>query len=476
MLSAMSHVQTRALQVVLARPSYVRLFSTPAKPASNHELVQLLTRYKEEEEAMETRNPYKVRAFERAIKAISDLQEPVRSAAQVRRLSGIGERIAKRIDAFLSNVPYEGKARTKENRARRAAFDMEGHRKPQIVDSLQMIPGIGKQKAEQLYHAGCTSIAELSKPQFLNMLRPSQQTCAQFAGKLELSVTLEQAESVKEFIAQNISSKYEVLLVGDHRRHCSTSPHLTMMIVYPFELAMKPPEKPYDPNRKLRAPSFAHFSTLNSSLLSFPQFAESTPLFFDVTSPLVGRGLVAETVAAGPHRWRGIIRLPQRSEGGHWEDRAERLKQIKDREGRYSQLEIFCIPQQRQGAALMALTGDSEFIKDICSRAQRLGLHFNEYGLWRWCESGNWEFMHGDSEEGIFSELGMDYIEPYRRNFAFLNTRVKRGRPRLAPVEGAFIEKPKAPRGRPRKTPAEAASQPKVPGKRGRPKKVLTQE
>jgi hypothetical protein len=73
-----------------------------------------------------TRNVYKVRAFATAIKAISQLDRPIRTAAEAksvshpssclgddlphdwacRQLKGVGVGIAKRIEAFLSGSEY----------------------------------------------------------------------------------------------------------------------------------------------------------------------------------------------------------------------------------------------------------------------------------------------------------------------------------------------------------------------------------
>lgn len=73
------------------------------------------------------------------------------------------------------------------------------------------------------------------------------------------------------------------------------------------------------------------------------QAAHVAPLSIDVISPLESRGLVAETLAANPQRWKGIIRVPQRTEDGMWEDCTERLRQIREKEGHYGQLQILCV-------------------------------------------------------------------------------------------------------------------------------------
>jgi DNA polymerase beta len=93
------------------------------------------------------------------------------------------------------------------------------------------------------------------------------------------------------------------------------------------------------------------------------------------------------------------------------------------------------VPWKSRGAALLALTGDIEFNRDIRTRAINLGLHLNEFGLWRWQsngseeaevetatekapEKGYWELVKADTEEEILRELGLDFVEPTKRNFS----------------------------------------------------------
>lgn len=99
------------------------------------------------------------------------------------------------------------------------------------------------------------------------------------------------------------------------------------------------------------------------------------------------------------------------------------------------------VPIKSRGAALLALTGDAEFNCHLCTRATKLGLLLNEYGLWRWNHEassgsdmgpldseqsdhelvgGHWELIKTESEEDILLELGLDYVSPERRNYGFL--------------------------------------------------------
>jgi DNA polymerase beta len=98
-----------------------------------------------------------------------------------------------------------------------------------------------------------------------------------------------------------------------------------------------------------------------------------------------------------------------------------------------------------RGAALLALTGDTECNKDLRTRAINLGLHLNEFGLWRWQpdengrseeeEKGYWELVKAETEEEVLRELGMEWVEPEKRNFAFVVGKTStssggRGRPK----------------------------------------------
>lgn len=82
---------------------------------------------------------------------------------------------------------------------------------------------------------------------------------------------------------------------------------------------------------------------------------------------------------------------------------------------------------------MLSLTGDIEFNKDMRVKAHKLGMHLNEFGLWRWqsngssvgadsveTEVGYWELVKAETEEEILIELGVDWIEPTKRNYSFL--------------------------------------------------------
>ncbi|KAG8214535.1 hypothetical protein J3R82DRAFT_9596 [Butyriboletus roseoflavus] len=448
----------------------LRRYST--SPGPNEELIQVLSRCKsrrsnaarmltsildmEEEKASASSNSYKLLAYSKAISAIGRLPEQVRSVEQ---LEGIGPRIAKRIDAYLSGTPYEPprtrKAKipdaspTKHTKPK-PAKTLEELRREQVVSLLSGVSGLGSSKANTLYDAGCRSFQDLRAPKFLQMLGRSQQVNAQYMIGLD-RLTREQASTVRDFVAQNISSKYTVLLSGDFRRGTASAQRIALVVLHPQATDIFPPEGSpsidstvIQKNRYDRLPS--PFASHPETTVKFKVLPDTATFSTEIISPLECRGLLATAIAVGPQKWDGIIRVPKRTEtekdGNGWETRTERIQGVQQHEGQFFSAEIYYVPRQCAGASLIALTGDLQFNIAIRRAASRLGLRLNEYGLWRWRvvattdeidkqrsieqHGGYWELVASEKEEDIFEAVGMEWVAPERRNFANLNVGSKK--------------------------------------------------
>ncbi|KAG2338457.1 Nucleotidyltransferase [Suillus weaverae] len=411
----------------------------------NHDLLQMLSQNLEHENSCPDRNCYKVRAFARAIEAIGALEEPVRDVAEVKKLKGVGIGISNRIEAFLSGKDYDPEAAIEpsegasKSKARKGP-DPEEKRRKMIARSLTSISGLGTTTAKALIDAGCTSIGDLKKPKFFDMLSSPQQIGARYHEHLERPVERSQAELLAKFISENISCKFDVELVGSYRRGAQSFLGVDIMLTHPSHVHVPtPPSKNGSVTQGInRAP----FRTSSRKLRE----AQDSLLLRDVAFPLESRGLIAETLSQGSNKWQGVIRLPERTVDGTWEERYQRIERIREQQGLYIRLDLNLAPMKSKGVALLALTGDKEFNIDICTKAARLGLLLNEFGLWRWtsgpslpadAEEGYWMFVEGESEDAVLRELGMNYVEPIKRNFAYLansdsdaSTVKKGGRPR----------------------------------------------
>ena len=76
------------------------------------------------------------------------------------------------------------------------------------------------------------------------------------------------------------------------------------------------------------------------------------------------------------------------------------------------QVDLRALAHESYGAAMQYFTGSKEHNIVLRSRAQKLGLTLNEYGLFR--VEGN-ERVAGETEEGIYQALGMRWIPPELR-------------------------------------------------------------
>ncbi|KIJ62545.1 hypothetical protein HYDPIDRAFT_157267 [Hydnomerulius pinastri MD-312] len=437
-----------------------RQYSSGTPRGPNHELIQMLTRHMEDEGASESRNDFKVRAYARAIKAISELEYPIRSGAQAQRYKGVGVRIADRIDAFLSGTPYDPPKVAKAPKVPKepeelpkprsptrykGRHSLEEARKEQIIASLMSIPGLGKLTAKELYVAGCRSVADLNKPEFNAMLRPSQKIVLPYWDHLSRPVTPEQASIVRDFVEQHIPSKYVVSTTGDIRRGAPNAPHISLLIVHPHHSVIIPPSDPPNPHASSSSRAGKTQSTrskIPSLFTHGPHYLDSTyPFLTDIVGPLEPRGLIATTLSESVHKWTGVIRTPERGSNELWEGRAERVERVKGMKGDFCKLELFYVSQRSAGAASILLTGDSAFNISIRAAAARRGYSLNEFGLWRWQDAtgdprsefyseesvrehgGYWDFVEGASEreEDIFDAVGMEWVAPDRRNFEFLD-------------------------------------------------------
>jgi DNA polymerase (family 10) len=76
------------------------------------------------------------------------------------------------------------------------------------------------------------------------------------------------------------------------------------------------------------------------------------------------------------------------------------------------QVDVRVVPGDSFGAALLYFTGSKSHNVELRTRAIKMGLRLNEYGLYR---SDDESRVAGATEEEVYSSLGLDYIEPELR-------------------------------------------------------------
>ncbi len=76
------------------------------------------------------------------------------------------------------------------------------------------------------------------------------------------------------------------------------------------------------------------------------------------------------------------------------------------------QVDVRLVPQESLGAALCYFTGSKDHNVQLRQRALKLGFSLNEYGLYRLADESR---AAGETEEEIYSALGLSYIAPELR-------------------------------------------------------------
>ncbi|MCC6857785.1 MAG: DNA polymerase/3'-5' exonuclease PolX [Bryobacterales bacterium] len=99
------------------------------------------------------------------------------------------------------------------------------------------------------------------------------------------------------------------------------------------------------------------------------------------------------------------------------------------------QVDLRALPAASFGAAMQYFTGSKDHNVALRNRAVRMGFKLNEYGLFRTSDDAR---VAGESEEGVYQALGLDWIPPeLRENLGEIDCAAEHRLPRL--IETADI-------------------------------------
>ncbi|KAJ3556503.1 hypothetical protein NM688_g1994 [Phlebia brevispora] len=405
----------------------------------------MLEQCRSEEILKQNSNQWKVSSYTRALNAVKAHDRPINSPGDLVELKGkgVGPRIAQRILAHITGQSYNPETKKIEEKNDEATDEdlqkAEDAKDAFAVSLLMTVPGIGKVKAQQLVRDGCRNIQQLSESQHYLSFSRAAQIGIKYHTLISQPVTRKQAETILGYVQEYLNSKWEVILAGSYRRGAAESSDIDLILLHPSHVHIPVPTMSTSKSKKEKAPS---------------------KLTKEVVEPLRRAGIIADSLSSGPLKWQGIVRIPGRNESGQWESITTRVEAVQSLTGPFRRADFNLVPFMARGAALLSLTGDTEFNRDLRLRAQRLGLHLNEYGLWRFkrhdgdttlpqtreeMEEGHWELVASEAEEDIFRELNMPYVQPEKRNFAFLANEQKQSRASSWPL--ASLPR----RGRPKK-------------------------
>ncbi|KAI0087007.1 hypothetical protein BDY19DRAFT_321676 [Irpex rosettiformis] len=285
------------------------------------------------------------------------------------------------------------------------------------VETLSQVPGIGHARAAELVEVGATTIEDLRKPQYYDLLTNAQQAFLDFQDDLNKVSDTQAAHRVQETVRSALKPTVEVILVGDHRRGLQQSISTQLLIIDPAHEHLPTPAS---------TGNVASYSVNRLEATEGNMAPESIEL-------LKRRGILAAELRCSTHKWSGLVRVSGKNIDGDWESQIQRVKGIKEHQGEFRRADLVFVPAKSRAAALIMCTGDEFMVNIIRKKADELGLKFNEFGLWRLKVMGeqeeraarkpeSWELVPTETEEDFFAELGLEWIEPEKRNLGYLQS------------------------------------------------------
>ncbi|KAK0464212.1 uncharacterized protein EV420DRAFT_1328038 [Desarmillaria tabescens] len=446
-------------------PLFLRHNSTQGH---NDAIIKMLIENREKERRNPATDDQKLRAFDKAIAVLKSIDFPIRSESDALKLMHLGDRSERAkeesVDKEASTKEVDEPTPVAQSDSARVNEVREGTKRV-VLNELQQVPGLGPYTARKLCDAGCTSASELHRAKFQQLLTARQRILVAYYTHLRQPVHRKEIETINDFIRTQLPSDFQTELAGSYRRNFPFSSEIDLILLHPsFDIAPQPPPPP---EKALQFPRKGRAEKVYGRYAQ-KQFGSKSPLLTTVIPTLKVQGLIAKEVKmSGGDKWDGIVRVPEFSADGQPESLESRVNAIKRKEGRYRRLTINLVPWECRGPALLALTGDMEFVRQVHDRADKLGLFLDGNGLWRWHENedfdgftptkrrrgrppkdaktnddelrGKWELITRGSEKDILAELGMAYVEPSKRNYSYLLSKVTNGR--LPKLYGSVVRK-----------------------------------
>ncbi|CAL7952141.1 unnamed protein product [Xylocopa violacea] len=304
------------------------------------------------------KNIYKYNAYRKAAGTLSSLPERVKSGQEARKLPGIGEKIAKKIDEFLST----GKLQKLE--------DINKDDTNNAINLLTRVSGIGPAKAKELVDAGIKTLNDLKKHQ--DKLNHHQKIGLKYFEDFEKRIPrkeIEQIEQIMKDAITELSKEYIVTICGSYRRGKEDSGDIDVLLTHPTYTSKEKESK------------------------------KKISVLKDVVECLEKKKLIVDTISLGSTKFMGVCHDPS------------------NKEKPFRRLDIRLAPFDQYYCAVLYFTGSDLFNKNMRAHALEMKYTLNEYTLKRLTPEGTpGEAEKITSEKDIFRILKLPYKEPKDRN------------------------------------------------------------
>nr|XP_022901624.1 DNA polymerase beta-like isoform X2 [Onthophagus taurus] len=329
----------------------------PSEDNPNQDFCEFLIELADYEKNV-NRNVYKYNAYRKAASVLGNHPIKITSGKEAKKLNGVGEKIAKKIDEFLQT----GKLQKLEN--------IHKDESSIAINELTRVSGIGPAKAQSLFASGIKSLDDLKRNQ--SSLNHHQKVGLKHLEDFEKKIPRDEIQEIEAILKSEISKldrNFTVTICGSYRRGKLESGDIDTLITHPAFTSK---------SKKIK-----------QNYLS------------DIVDVLRG-DLIKETLSLGETKFMGACKL-----GGNNDNNKNVMRRI----------DIRLIPYDQYFCGVLYFTGSDLFNKEMRGFALQEGFTLNEYSLRPLGVTGvPGEAVEISCEKDIFDCLGYPYKEPHERN------------------------------------------------------------
>ncbi len=299
------------------------------------------------------RNVFKYNAYRKAAGVLAKLDYRIQSGDEARKLDGIGDKIAKKIDEFIKTGKLQKLEKIRSDDSNTA------------INELTRIAGIGPAKAKDLVDSGINSIEDLRQNQ--DSLTKAQKIGLKHFEDFEKRIPREEISEIESIIKQELKGldpKYKGTICGSYRRGLASSGDVDVLLTH------------------------KDYSSADAK-------SGKTKYLRKVVEALEESGLVTDTISHGDTKFMGVCKQ----------------KKI------FRRLDIRLLPIDQYYCGILYFTGSDMFNKQMRAHALDIGFTLNEYTLRPMDAGHvPLEPLPVSSEEDVFDYLSMDFKEPHERS------------------------------------------------------------
>jgi len=312
------------------------------------------------------RNQHKHNAYRKAAQAISSLDYRLESGKEAKKLPGVGEKIAQKIDEILET----GKLKKLDT--------IRSDDTSLAVNSLTRVAGIGPAKARELYEEGITTIDELKEHS--DKLTRAQKIGLKYVEEFEKRIPRSEIKQLEHKIRKRVNKldkNYVMTVCGSYRREAESSGDIDVLLTHPSFVVEEAGDSE-DTERGVRSQGKKAGHLLRAAVLD-----------------LEDADIVTDTLSQGETKFMGVCKL--------FSDSVPR------------RLDIRLVPHNQYYCGVLYFTGSDIFNKNMRGWALDRGFTLNEYSLRPLVDGKPDVPLPVSSERDIFDYLDYPYKLPKER-------------------------------------------------------------